>query len=101
MQSGFKYRDYDEQWREYILLKVKEINENTRIRIVEATCYDIETDEPFWHAIKIQRLYRNEKGRWIYKGSINIPFEAFSEFCDIINETKKMCDDIKAGKRFG
>jgi hypothetical protein len=99
MQSGYKYRDFDDLWRELIILKVKEIDKKTRIRILEATLYDVETDEPFWHAVKIQKLYRNEKGRWIYKDSLNIPFDAFPEFSEMINEVKKICDDIKA--RYG
>lgn len=95
MEKVFKYRDFDEQWREYILWKTKDINK-TRIRVVEAICYDIETDEPFWHAIKIQRLYKNDKGRWVYKSAINIPFEDFPEFCNMINEVKKIYDEEKS-----
>jgi hypothetical protein len=97
MKGAFKYRDWDEQWREEILLQVKEIDKNNRIRILEVILYDMETDEPFWHAIKIQRIYWNEgKKRWIYRSSINIPFEAFSEFYEMINETKNKVDNIKA-----
>jgi hypothetical protein len=95
MQRGYKTRDFDEWYEELIILQVKEIDGTTRIRILEDTHYDSETEEPFWHGIKIQRVSKNKQGRWVYRDKLNIPFDAFPEFCNLVLKTKEQWDGIK------
>jgi len=94
MLGNYRYKDWDECWREEYVLKVTEIDDKTRIRIVEVILYDNDTDEPFWHGIKIQRIYKRENGKWKYKSAINIPFRAFLGFCQMLDELRAERDKI-------
>ena len=47
MQRGYKTRDVDDWYEELMILQIKEIDGITRIRILEDTHYDLETEEPF------------------------------------------------------
>jgi len=84
--NDFRYRDFDDCWREEYILKVKEIDDRTRIRIVEVIIYDNDTDEPFYHSIKIQKVFKKQNGKWRFGNMVSIPFKSFLTFCQMFDD---------------
>jgi hypothetical protein len=84
-----RIREFDEWYPEIILLSVRELGSDNRIRVLDVTHYDADTEEPFWHGIKFQRISKSKKGKWLYREKLNIPFDHFSEFCDLVLKIKE------------
>ena len=79
----------DEWYESKYLIHEEELEEENKIKILEDEHCDIETDEAFWHGIQIQRISKNEKGRWRYRERINIPYSKFPDFCEILLKVKQ------------
>lgn len=89
MSPNHKIRDPDEWWEEKYLLYEEEIGEGNKIRVLEDAHYDSDTEEAFWHGIQIQRVSKTRSGRWMFREKLNIPYDKFSEFCDLILMVKQ------------
>jgi hypothetical protein len=86
MSSNFWEREPDDWHLERYLIQEFRINENIYMVKENVHIYD-ETDEIIYHSIQIQRSYVSQKGRRRFSNEkINIPFDKFSEFCQILNE---------------
>jgi hypothetical protein len=60
-----------------------------KIRVLEDTHYDSDTEELFWHCIQVQRISKTRKGKWRYREKINIPYEKFPDFCTLLLKVKQ------------
>jgi hypothetical protein len=92
MARSRKFRDVDEWYREMSLICEIEIEEGNRIKILDNRHIDSDTERTFWHGITIQRFIKSRKGRWVYRGKLNIPYSGFSDFCMLVTKA----NDIKA-----
>lgn len=88
MSSLSKIRDPDEWHEEKYLICETELESGNKIVVLEDSHYDDDTDEVFWHGIQIQRISKNRKGKWQYREKLNIPYNKFSDFCEIILRVK-------------
>ncbi|MGB8780480.1 MAG: hypothetical protein WCD81_07520 [Candidatus Bathyarchaeia archaeon] len=94
MSKNDKIREFGEWYQEVILLSVRALGADNRIRVLDVTHYDVDTEEPFWHGIKFQRISKSKKGKWRYREKLNIPFDHFSEFCDLVLKIKEELGQI-------
>jgi len=87
--SNNRIRDADEWYEAKYLIHEEEIEKGNKIRVLEDEHHDSDTDEIFWHGIQIQRISKTRSGRWMYREKINIPYDRFAEFCDLILKVKQ------------
>lgn len=84
-----RIRDSDEWYEAIGVIHEEELEEGNKIRILDDEHYDEETQEVFWHGIKIQRISKDRKGRWRYREKINIPYDKFPDFCKMLLKVKR------------
>jgi len=86
MSSNFWDRDPDDWYQDkYIIREI--IFKNTKLRINNNYHIFSDTDKPIYHSIQMQIFNKSRKGKWILsRQKINIPFESFPEFVQVIQE---------------
>lgn len=91
----FYYMNNPDEWYESkSLIHEEELEEGNKIRILEDEHIVIETDEVFWHGIQIQRVSKSQTGKWRYRERINIPYDRFPDFCEILLKVKRKCSHL-------
>ena len=89
MARSKKFRDSGEWYRERVVIYEIEIEKGNKIRFSDDRHVDSESERTFWHGIKIQRISKSLKGKWMYREKLNIPYKKFLDFCKIVMEVNE------------
>jgi hypothetical protein len=67
-----------------IILEIN-LDQDNKIRFWDVRYRDVDSGRTFWHAIKILRIAKNQKGKWYYtREKLNIKYSKFPIFQQII-----------------
>jgi hypothetical protein len=94
MTKRYRDRDFDEWYEDQRVLFAIQLDEDNRIKVLNDVHYDADTDEAFWHGIKFQRIIKTRKGDWRYREKLNIPFDHFEEFYNLVLKVKNQLKQL-------